>query len=91
MLVDFEYAQLADPVYDLACLCVYHPALAPRGGALLAMAGMLAMAGISDGEGALRLARYRELFGCLNRLWYRAQELRGAPHAGAGENAGEGP
>lgn len=85
MLVDFEYAQLADPVYDLACLCVYHPALAPRGGALLAMAG------ISDGDGALRLARYRELFGCLNRLWHRAQELRGAPQAGAGENAGDGP
>jgi thiamine kinase len=25
MLVDWEYAQLADPVYDLACLSIYYP------------------------------------------------------------------
>jgi Phosphotransferase enzyme family len=39
MLVDWEYAQLADPVYDLACLSVYYPGLRLRGGELLGVPG----------------------------------------------------
>src|SRR5262249_53698194 len=35
MVVDWEYAQRADPVYDLACLSVYYPGLRLRGGELL--------------------------------------------------------
>jgi Phosphotransferase enzyme family len=41
MLVDWEYAQLADPVYDLACLSVYYPGLRLRGGELLGTAGII--------------------------------------------------
>jgi aminoglycoside phosphotransferase (APT) family kinase protein len=70
MLVDWEYAQLADPVYDLACLCVYYPGLRLRGGELLGAAG------IGDANGAVRLRLHAELFDSLNRLWERAEALR---------------
>ena len=71
MLVDWEYAQLADPVYDLACLCVYYPDLRLRGGELLGATG------IADADGIVRLRLYTELFDSLNRLWEKAQALRG--------------
>ncbi len=70
MLVDWEYAQLADPVYDLACLSVYYPGLRLRGGELLGAAG------ITDANGAVRLRLHAELFHSLNRLWEWAEALR---------------
>jgi thiamine kinase len=70
MLVDWEYAQLADPVYDLACLSVYYPGLRMRGEELLGMAG------ITDADGAVRLRLHVQLFDSLNRLWERAEVLR---------------
>jgi thiamine kinase len=72
MLVDWEYAQLADPVYDLACLSVYYPGLQLRGGELLASAG------ITDTNGAVRLRLHAELFDSLNGLWERAEAVRPA-------------
>ena len=69
MLVDWEYAQLADPAYDLACLSVYYPGLRLRRGELLGTAG------ITDANGAVRLQLYAELFDSLNRLWEQAEEL----------------
>jgi hypothetical protein len=72
MLVDWEYAQLADPVYDLACLSVYYPGLRLRGGELLGTAG------ITDANGAARLRLYAQLFDGLNRLWEQAEALRQA-------------
>jgi aminoglycoside phosphotransferase (APT) family kinase protein len=71
MLVDWEYAQLADPVYDLACLSVYYPGLRPRGGELLGAVG------ITAANGTVRLRLHTELFDSLNRLWEKAQALRG--------------
>jgi len=70
MLVDWEYAQLADPVYDLACLSVYYPGLRLRGGELLGTAG------ITDANGAVRLRLHVQLFDSLNRLWEQAEALR---------------
>jgi hypothetical protein len=70
--VDWEYAQLADPVYDLACLSVYYPGLLLRGRELLGTAG------ITDANGAVRLRLYAQLFDCLNRLWEQAEALRQA-------------
>jgi aminoglycoside phosphotransferase (APT) family kinase protein len=70
MLVDWEYAQLADPIYDLACLFVYYPGLRLRCGELLGVAG------ITDTDGAVRLRLYAELFDSLNRLWEQAEALR---------------
>src|SRR5215467_6550806 len=72
MLVDWEYAQLADPVYDLACLSVYYPGLRLPGGKLLGMAG------ITDANGAVRLRLHAQLFDNLNRLWEQAEALRQA-------------
>jgi thiamine kinase len=72
MLVDWEYAQLADPVYDLACLSVYYPDLRRRGEELLGTAG------ITDANGAVRLRLHAQLFDTLNRLWDQAEALRRA-------------
>jgi aminoglycoside phosphotransferase (APT) family kinase protein len=72
MLVDWEYAQLADPVYDLACLSVYYPGLRLRDGELLGTAG------ITDANGAVRLRSHALLFDSLNRLWEQAEALRQA-------------
>jgi aminoglycoside phosphotransferase (APT) family kinase protein len=69
MLVDWEYAQLADPVYDLACLCVYYPALRLRTEELLGTAG------ITDADGVARLRLYAQLFDNLNTLWEQAETL----------------
>jgi thiamine kinase-like enzyme len=70
MLVDWEYAQLADPVYDLACLCVYYPGLRLRSEELLGTAG------ITDANGVVRLRVHAQLFDCLNGLWEQAEVLR---------------
>jgi aminoglycoside phosphotransferase (APT) family kinase protein len=70
ILVDWEYAQLADPVYDLACLSVYYPGLRPRGGELLDMAG------ITDANGIMRLRLHARLFDSLNQLWEYAETSR---------------
>ncbi|SRR5437899_2730599 len=72
MLVDWEYAQLADPVYDLACLSVYYPDLRLRDGELLGTAG------ITDANGAPRLQLHAQLFDSLNSLWEQAEALRQA-------------
>src|SRR5258707_9264007 len=61
MLVDWEYAQLADPVYDLACLSVYYPGLRLRGEELLGTAGIPAT------NGAVRLRVHAQLVDRLNR------------------------
>jgi aminoglycoside phosphotransferase (APT) family kinase protein len=67
MLIDWEYAQLADPGWDLACLATYYPGLAPLLPRLLASAGL---AGAMDpGRFDLQLQR----FGLLNRLWERVE------------------
>jgi aminoglycoside phosphotransferase (APT) family kinase protein len=70
MLVDWEYAQLADPVYDLACLSIYYPGLQRRGRELLDAAG------ITNADATVRLRFHMELFDSLNRLWERAQALQ---------------
>lgn len=65
-LVDWEYAQVTDPGWDMACVLAYYPGLAPLAPRLLAAAGL---------EGAQvrqRLALQQELFSLLNRLWERA-------------------
>jgi aminoglycoside phosphotransferase (APT) family kinase protein len=72
MLVDWEYAQLADPVYDLACLSIYYPGLQRRGVELLDAAG------ITDANATMRLRLHMELFDSLNRLWEQEQALRPA-------------
>jgi aminoglycoside phosphotransferase (APT) family kinase protein len=63
MLVDWEYAQLVDPTYDIACLLTYYPALESQLPRLIHSSGV----GSSAVLEALDLQRKR--FACLNQLW----------------------
>jgi aminoglycoside phosphotransferase (APT) family kinase protein len=65
-LIDWEYAQIADPTYDIACLLDYYPPLDAWLETLLGAAGLAAAA---DRE---RLSTQRQLFSALNRLWFMA-------------------
>ncbi len=64
-LVDWEYAQAADPSWDWACLLSYYPSLEP-------WAERLVAAGDDVPRRRARLALQRERFELLNRLWQRA-------------------
>ena len=66
LMVDWEYAQIADPTYDIACLLVYYPQLEPS------LEALLGAAQLDRPSDRRRLALQRELFGCLNRLWILA-------------------
>lgn len=70
MLIDWEYAQVADPTYDIACLLTYYPALEPQLGRLMECAGLFNMA-----DQAV-LALQRERFACLNQLWDAVNGLK---------------
>src|SRR5690606_11658142 len=63
-LVDWEYAQAADPTWDWACLLSYYPALEPWAERLMEEKG--------DAQHRARLTLQRERFELLNRLWQRA-------------------
>lgn len=62
MLIDWEYAQVAEPGWDLACLLTYYPAMAQFLPVLLANAP-------SNSAAGQLLALQRERFAALNRLW----------------------
>ncbi|HTQ35901.1 MAG TPA: phosphotransferase [Steroidobacteraceae bacterium] len=63
-LVDWEYAQLAGPGWDLACLLTYYPGMARFLPQLLAGSGL-------TGAVIASLEWQRERFELLNRLWER--------------------
>lgn len=63
LLVDWEYAQLVDPTYDIACLLTYYPALEVQLPRLLRCCGL----GLPEARDALALQRER--FACLDQLW----------------------
>ncbi|MFI4913819.1 MAG: phosphotransferase [Steroidobacterales bacterium] len=72
-LVDWEYAQIADPVMDAACLLAYYPAARPHAAVLLAATG-LEMGGIGQ-----RLAAGMYVYEALTWLWHRARGERASP------------
>jgi aminoglycoside phosphotransferase (APT) family kinase protein len=63
LLVDWEYAQLVDPTYDIACLMTYYPGLEPR------LPWLLRICGLDLPEAQEALALQRERFACLDQLW----------------------
>jgi aminoglycoside phosphotransferase len=69
ILIDFEYAQVADPVYDLALLLTYYPDLEPLGERL-----RVAMA-LDDELSRRRLPLQLELCRIVGQAWQRAQSL----------------
>jgi aminoglycoside phosphotransferase (APT) family kinase protein len=68
-LVDWEYAAVADPLFDLACLLAYYPAVEPHVPLLLEETGLGAVA---DREALTEAAWF---FVLLSYLWYRARRL----------------
>jgi aminoglycoside phosphotransferase (APT) family kinase protein len=67
-LLDWEYAQVADPAWDLGCVVAYYPSVAGR------LPGLLAAAGLAGAGEAVLAAAY--VYGLLSWAWHRA---RGEP------------
>lgn len=65
LLVDWEYAQVAEPTWDLACLLTYYPIMSRYLPRLLAAAGLARTGAVAE------LELQRERFELLNRLWER--------------------
>jgi thiamine kinase len=66
MLIDWEYAQVVDPTYDIACLLTYYPRLESQ------LEHLMDAAGLSNLADQAVLALQRERFACLNQLWEAA-------------------
>ncbi len=65
--LDWEYAQLADPLYDAACALAYYPQAQPLATRLLAAAGLTG-AGLAG-----RLAAAIRVYEALSSLWHQAR------------------
>jgi thiamine kinase len=68
--IDWEYAQVGDPLLDLACVLSYYPRAQPHGTLLLEASGL---AGI--GTTASMLAELTQVYTLINYLWYRARRV----------------
>jgi len=68
--IDWEYAQVGDPLLDLACVMAYYPRAEPHGALLLEAAG-LADAGVTPAM----LGDLTNVFTLLTYLWYRARRV----------------
>ncbi len=66
-LLDWEYSQCADPLYDVACALAYYPQAKPLAGQFLTAAGL---EGINLNE---RLAAAIRVYEGLSELWQRAR------------------
>lgn len=68
--IDWEYAQLADPLFDLACIMAYYPRATTHGGLLIKACGL-------DEQGVTEqaLTELTRVFNLLTYLWYRARRL----------------
>jgi aminoglycoside phosphotransferase (APT) family kinase protein len=76
LLIDWEYAQIAGPTYDIACLLTYYPQLQPL------KADLMAAAGLPRAEDLEVLGLQQQLFACLNDLWGIANGLPNGLEAG---------
>jgi len=68
-LLDWEYAAVADPLFDLACILAYYPQAAPHAAALLEAAGLAERADLD------MLARASWLFVLASYFWERLRRL----------------
>jgi hypothetical protein len=68
--IDWEYAQVGDPLHDLACIMSYYPRAAPHGGLLLEASGL-----DEQGTTPQMLAELTNVFTLVNYLWYRARRV----------------
>lgn len=68
--IDWEFAQVADPMQDLACVMAYYPRATAHGALLLEASG-LAEAGATP----QMLSDLTRVFNLLTYLWYRARRV----------------
>jgi thiamine kinase-like enzyme len=68
-LVDWEYAAVADPLYDLACLLAYYPQAEPHAARLLEVTGLAVRASVDE------LTDVAWVYVLLSYLWYRTRGL----------------
>ena len=82
-LIDWEYAAVADPIFDPACVLAYYPHAEPYAQELLDSTGVALQASMAV------LTRARFVFLLLSFLWYRRRRLSGATASAdrAAENA----
>jgi thiamine kinase len=66
--IDWEYAQVGDPLLDLACIMAYYPRAVAHGTLLLNASGL-----DETGATTATLAELTSVFNLLNYLWYRAR------------------
>ena len=68
--IDWEYAHLGDPLFDLACIIGYYPRAVTHAELLLKASGL-------DARGAteVELTELTRVFNLLTFLWYRARRL----------------
>ena len=71
--IDWEYAQVGDPLLDLACIMAYYPRAVAHGALLLKASGLE-----ERGATAAMLAELTSVFTLLTYLWYRARRV--SPH-----------
>jgi aminoglycoside phosphotransferase (APT) family kinase protein len=81
-LIDWEYAAVTDPLFDLACLLAYYPQAVRHASLLLEASGLAAP------DAPRELADLTWVYVLLSYLWYRALRLNG-PAAPAHEDAAD--
>jgi thiamine kinase len=67
--IDWEYAQVGDPLLDLACIMAYYPRALPHGELLLEAAGL------SETTTPAMLTELTNVFTLLTYLWFRARRV----------------
>jgi aminoglycoside phosphotransferase (APT) family kinase protein len=68
--IDWEYAQVGDPLLDLACVMTYYPRALPHGALLLEASGLT-----DSGTTPEMLVELTNVFTLLTYLWYRARRV----------------
>jgi aminoglycoside phosphotransferase (APT) family kinase protein len=68
--IDWEYAQVGDPLLDLACVMTYYPRALPHGALLLEASGLTDL-----GTTPEMLVELTNVFTLLTYLWYRARRV----------------
>ena len=68
--IDWEYAQVGDPLLDLACVMTYYPRAVAHGPLMLAASGLDSL-----GATPTMLEELTSVFTLLTYLWYRARRV----------------
>ena len=68
--IDWEYAQVGDPLVDLACILTYYPRAVPHAELMIQAAGL-----DERGVTPAMLADLTSVFTLITYLWYRARRL----------------